>query len=416
MDEDFDEQTEPINKFGILEGTRLQTQEVETDLNFHHARDREKGISEEGILFNYESISLGQEFEGTISGDETDLRNLMTTCGNEWTAYIGRSKNAQYGKARFKIIDTNPQPDSRPIKWDEENGEDEEIDEESEDVEAPTKREQKEKDKASLTFLSNTIIYNENGFPTTNVDVLEKYLGIQIIKAFVKKGEVENFVGVWQLKRPSEHCFLAGSSFLLKISEGDKTRLEAFQKNGIGERTQEGFGQCIINWQTDRDLSEYLGDRSKLKKPESPVPNRTREIIQMLVTDSIKKQVELMALEYLDQVSKGIFPPRSLIGRLLSMIKNGKRIEFIDRMGQLRKSARDKLEKCRSSTENLLEFLVNFEVNAEKVLKQPRNSNLKKLSDEIGYKPEEDVKLQEDLYQRYFVMFLSMMRKRSPQE
>jgi hypothetical protein len=63
-----------------------------------------------------------------------------------------------------------------------------------------------------------------------------------------------------------------------------------------------------------------------------------------------------------------------------------------------------------------LEFLVNFEVNAEKVLKQPRNSNLKKLSDEIGYKPEEDVKLQEDLYQRYFVMFLSMMRKRSPQE
>jgi len=132
VDDNFDEQTESINKFCVLEKDKLTTQEVETGLNFHHARDRKKGVSEEGKIFNYESVSPGQIFEGEITGDEKNLHNLITICENKWIAYLGRSKNAQYGQVEFEIIDEKTEIETE-IEWNNE---------------------------ISLTFLSDTIIYN----------------------------------------------------------------------------------------------------------------------------------------------------------------------------------------------------------------------------------------------------------------
>lgn len=47
-DEDFEEQTEPIEGYGRFESSTLYMESVITCLNFHHARDRERGGGKKG--------------------------------------------------------------------------------------------------------------------------------------------------------------------------------------------------------------------------------------------------------------------------------------------------------------------------------------------------------------------------------
>ena len=388
VDENFDQQTQSMNTFCFLKGKTLHTKNVETALNFHHARDREKGAPKKGIIFNYESICPGQIFRGDITGKETELQKIIDICGNRWTAYAGRSRNAQYGKVLFEIIDEKPQPGQDSISWGNE---------------------------ISLTFLSETIIYNENGLSTTDTDDLGKYLGgAQIKKAFVKAGQIENFVGVWQLKKPSETCFLAGSTFLLDISKSDPAKLAEFQQNGIGERTHEGFGRCKFGWQTEEELTETAATSPELQMPETDIPEKAKEILQMIVRESIIKQVELNALE---GQAEFIRPPtNSLISRLEAMLKSAKEQSiFLAVLNRLRETARDQLERCNNGTNNLLEFLIITNPTVKDILNQTRNDSLKEMCEKmrkvIGYEPENDPILTSQLYQRYLGTFFSIMRK-----
>ncbi|RLC16532.1 MAG: hypothetical protein DRI57_11065, partial [Deltaproteobacteria bacterium] len=387
---DFDEQTRSLNQFCELDEDNIRLKNIETLINFHHARDRKTGVSKEGHIFNYEAVSPNQTFSGEILGSETDLQNLANACEKkEWTSYIGRSRNAQYGKIRFGFMDETPIPCQEPeIEWDEEE--------------------------ISLTFLSNTIIYNDSGFSTTDVGVLENLLSVEITKTFIRKSEVENFVSVWRLKKPSETCFLAGSAFLLDISESDKTRLLEFQKTGIGERTHEGFGRCRFGWQIKENLDKYEDKPSALEKPEGPVPDKAREILRALIINSIKKQVVLTALDE-QRVFKKI-PSNSLIGRLEAIIKNKSQAEFAKALSQLKKSAKDKLERCTNKDQTLREFLTEKKVPTQSILNSPRNGNLIKLCGEIDYAPGSNDGLASKLYQRYFSAFFSSMRKRAKME
>ncbi len=60
-----------------MENGELLLKEVNVSLNFHHGRDREKGIPAENVIFNYESVSSGQSFEGLVRGSEKDLSELL---------------------------------------------------------------------------------------------------------------------------------------------------------------------------------------------------------------------------------------------------------------------------------------------------------------------------------------------------
>ena len=158
-DEEPEVQTKTIPGFCKMEEEDIWLTEVKTGLNFHHSRDRKTGTPKTGQIFNYESIAEGQVFEGVITGSSSGLELLADSCGTSWIGYIGRSKNAQYGMVSFEVLDKTPVLVS--------NGTQNKVE-------------------VTLTFLSDAIFYNENGFATIDKNVLqENYFGVKIKKAVI---------------------------------------------------------------------------------------------------------------------------------------------------------------------------------------------------------------------------------------
>ena len=102
--EDSIKQTVGKDGFVRMEVKSLYRQPVNKSLNFHHQRDPEKGTVKNGLIFNYESMDAHQTFEGNILGSCEALKEVLALFPNAQTAYIGRSRNAQYGKIRFEFI------------------------------------------------------------------------------------------------------------------------------------------------------------------------------------------------------------------------------------------------------------------------------------------------------------------------
>jgi len=401
-------QTQAINKFCKLDEDTLYTKEVKTSLNFHHARDIIKGIPEQGKIFNYESIMPGQTFEGEIQGSEENLRSFSSICEKSWTAHAGRSKNTQYGEIKFKILSDTP---------------------------ASVEQVDITDDEVSLTLLSDTIIYNEFGYSTTDKNEFVNYLsdlvkGIKITKFFIKKGDVETFTGIWGLKKPSETCFLAGSVFLLDISGADKKDLNKLWKNGIGERTHEGYGMCKLGMQTKKELKqdESQDKQVEFPKPESTLPEQTKAILVKVIKNYITGQVQLKAFEEQAYFETKTLIPNSLAGKLQAMVKDkGKdkdKDDFSDSIEKLKKTAKNNLENCHNRNKTLFNFIKDKKDLVVSIMSSAGSMQVKELCKEIDYDPAPvrnkeavadhaiNTEFEEKLYKLYFTTFFSMMRKR----
>jgi CRISPR-associated protein Csx10 len=385
-------QTQAINKFCKLDKDTLYTKEVKTSLNFHHARDRIKGIPEQGKIFNYESIMPGQIFEGEIQGSKDDLQSFISISGKSWTAHAGRSKNTQYGEIKFNILSDTP---------------------------APVEQADITDDEISLTLLSDTIIYNEFGYSTTDKNEFENYLsnlvkGIKITNAFVKKGDVETFTGIWRLKKPSETCFLAGSVFLLDISGADKNALNKLWENGIGERTHEGYGMCKLGLQTEDKLTqdESQDKQVKFPKPPYPLPDQTKHIFVKIIKNYITGQAQLTAFDEQAGFKTATLIPNSLAGKLQAMAKAKGKDGFADSIGDLKETAKNNLKNCHNEKKILFNFIKDKKELVESIMSSSGSKQVKDLCKEIDYNPAIDSDFEKSLYKLYFTTFFSMMRKR----
>lgn len=381
-----------VGGYSKFEEEYIYTYEVKNDIQFHHARDRKKGTAKEGSFFNYESLTENQLFSGEIYGNLESLNVLSDVCGREWNGYIGRSKNSQYGKINVKI---GP----------------------------PTEMTKPEKNsEVVLTFLSKTIILNEHGFPTTDVKDLEAHLKTKIAKAFVKTDDVETFVGIWKFNSPSQTCFREGSCFFLEDVGADTWKiLEDAEIHGLGEKTDEGYGRCKINWQKEESLKHgKLSDFPTVSRPDTPIPDIAKKIVKKCIQAVLEEDVKLQAISDLElfrtssgHSSRYNFPSNSLIGRLLSMSESMTRIEFVQALDGLRKTAKDRLENSRSREETMVDFLKRKNITAHNF----RNiKGLEELCSEIHYSPIEDLEFLDRLQHQYFKVFFSLMRKLNKNE
>jgi len=307
-----------------------------------------------------------------------------------------------------------------------------------------------------LTFLSPAIIYNNFGFASASINDLRRLLAkslnlealnlasenIVIKKSFKRTEIIENFVGKWMLKKPSENSIKAGSCFEIeirvaddqfgKIKESLKESLLELQKAGIGERTGEGFGRFAIDLQkvnkyelNKPDEEETKSEqKGKVKKPAGEIPELTKGIIKNVILNSYYTRIEAKALgdcsDFLYRKER--VPSNSLIGRMELMLRDSKSSkEFMKKIDSFPQLTRNKLERCRNEEkkETLFYFVVpkpNISTDKETayINKEAEvfnnlsiDADLAKACDLINFYPEKNPDSKFEFYSHYWLTFLA---------
>jgi len=412
------EQTKPFNKYGRIEGDKLFLEDVKKQLFFHHQRNRATGAPKEGLFFNYESLSPGQTFMGDIrfqddtSADKADkFARLFKECK---TFFIGRSRNSQYGRINLELTDLKSweQPE---IKF---------IDD----------------SRLVLTFVSDAIIVDEYGQFCTDLTSVESYLqkksgitNIKVEKAFLRIKEIENYVSIWKLRRPTDVSLKAGSCLLIK-AEGDdnnKNIVKDFLNNqsflGLGERRIEGFGRYLLNWQkgnlklgnniesplqTQETISEDHSNSalsaSSLSIIREIVKNRLKETTILLAQQDAEK-FNLKSLKEASKSSLGRLEKAFDEFRFQEEVKN-----FLDSSTTKYKNSLAKISCSLGNTKNLLKFVetpLNLDTKIKDFLQELSQTSLLNLVNELNLTGPNSGFIKE-LEELYFKTLLYALRQR----
>lgn len=283
------EQTKSVGKYCMLKGDSIDLLYASKSINFHNTRsNRIKGCSEDGSIYNYESLDAQQEFSGRVIGEKEVMEALFKSFGKCININIGRSKNIQYGKAELTFISDKPEEFSSEVN---------------------AFKSDAKKNPFTMTLLSSTIIYNQLGFSTSSLTDFRSCLAeslaispedIEIKKVFKKAETNENYISIWQMKRPSDTVIKAGSCFRIEI-KGINDKIEKslieLQKTGIGERTNEGFGRFALNLQIHEDLINQKTKKQIFEKPAGKIPEIAKGIIKDATIKSFINYAENQALE-----------------------------------------------------------------------------------------------------------------------
>ena len=428
---------EKIDNFVSINNDSIKKNYVKKSLSFHHARDKKTGTAKKGDIFNYESISENQIFKGSIIGREEDLKNFVNMFGTKFITYIGKSKNSQYGKIEIELEYSL-------------------LEKQNYCPEIKTAEICSDDDSVVLTLLSDTIIYNENGFSAVNIYDFEKYLNkrlkdllsdnnnnnnkvnnvsgyqdLKLTKAFIQKGKSEEFVGIWKLKNQSENVFSAGSCFLLEGLSLKYNHHEMLKKiciEGIGEKTHEGFGRAVCGWQNKienyliKDVNVNKDEKIENKKPECECQDFVANLIKNIIKDNLINVIIGNAMK--DASSFKNTPSKSLMGKLQLLVRNDisgfkKKLDIIVGDDKPEKPAKIQLKNSHNNKKNMLDFikdLIDYDNNnnADKfnidVLKN-KNSGLFENLDEFINDMKNDSNLINNLERVYFSTFFNFIRK-----
>lgn len=254
------------------EDCTLERGSVKKKISLHISRASEKerlvGRSEDGGIFNYESVLPGATFVAEVRGSEAALQSLRTgLAGDEFIAYVGRSRSTQYGRVRIELAPieegalTIPAGDTVWLRL--------ESDLLSYDL---ASRAEQVLDELFIALAA------ELG---SEAETLKDEFSIGKIVA--KSTRVDSMVGVWAMHRPTSYGLVAGSVFELKksspLTEAERVALARVITAGIGARTVEGYGQLRV-W-TPTELT--LGKRAKKQVAEVPAEPHAATLVRRIL-------------------------------------------------------------------------------------------------------------------------------------
>ena len=382
-------QTTPENRadgFKSFRGLAVETADgllgaqVRTNLVLHMNRSegnrRLTGKSDEGGIFNYESIDAGQSFIGSIMGEEADLAALRDGIGmlpDGIICHIGRSHLTQYGQCllRFGEIEACPAIGAGDIS------------------------ERKILLRFDTPYLPGRANGNCEDFSIPDgKDLLQPIIGIMgngfsLQAVYASPVEVENFVGIWSMKQPRYFGLAAGSVFVLEKdadwTEEDFARLGTLLYEGVGLRRAEGFGQLRV-W----PWKEVKLAKKAEAEPEMPasIPETVRQQVKQIISKRILEQIRLYAY---DDVRDMDIPSGSthFFARLLQLLEKAKEKGTTSIRTEMEKS----LQNLQHHNDNLVrekqdKHLVPFVERLQKV--SLHNKQLKDYFDARASQPYED--------------------------
>jgi CRISPR-associated protein Csx10 len=260
-------------------------------INFHNSRpNRLKGKSDEneGSIFYYEAINKGTKFSGKIRGESEKLSSLLNEFGSQKKVLIGKSKSSQYGGANLKLTQKN----SDEIK--NING--------------------------IVYFYLKTplIIFNEFGFPSSNLKDLSNELGINfntIIGSSIQVDYVEMYNSAWNSKSGRFLCFKEGSCIKIDLKKN-------LPKTGfLGRFIEKGFGEYLLY--SEEEMESF----AKILMVHTPEDEASISEVDSIEMKGIEKSMD-SAYNNLSN---------SLIGRLIGLLNVSKnKEEFLDEVNKLK--------------------------------------------------------------------------------
>ncbi len=319
-----------LRGYGIVDGKKIFTASVKKNIYMHMSRSGEKerisGKSEEGHIYNYEAVESGQNFSGLIIGAESDLKKLALE-NKKFVESVGRSHFTQYGKCEFTFGEIEK---IEPPKFDE---------------------------KIYLRLESSLISEEDNFIGAKEIlqNEIIKKLGekFSIKKVFASGTEIENFVGVWGMKRPRVMALAAGTVFEIdaeNLTDADKNNLAEKIYSGFGVRTEEGFGQ-LRNW-TPQDFQPAKLE-NKITAPK--LSDETLKITKKILLEKYLEQLRILAQEDAN--------------KLTTQVKGGNLTHFFSRLNNILESVGNKnvRQNFSDKIKNECKDGANFQDNLKKI-------------------------------------------------
>lgn len=246
---------------------------VKTDrvLSLHHERNLKTGMVAETI-YNYQAIAPLQRFRSVIKGSESDLLEIRNLFKQGETVKIGAAQTAEYGSCLVELGDI-------------------------EQLTADFGYDASHLGEYLMVLISDAIIYNDNGFPSSSIKDLVSYFETDTINELTIKPSktrfkrVENYIKVWKSKKTADLAIRAGNCYELnKLPDNWKE----LSKEGLGERCHEGFGQVVF-LKKGEAFDALVSDTSGLKlKYDSML---FKELKQWVNLEELKNQLSLIAMQ-----------------------------------------------------------------------------------------------------------------------
>lgn len=396
LDEDITD-TKPYGGFSNTSNGSITPIKIKKKISFHHERERLRGTSKEGLMFNYEALLPGQVFQGVIYGNHQDLLAFKNQFATNFKARMGKSKGTEYGHVQVALADVK----KCDFAFDEENLEGE----------------------AFLTFTSPCIFYNACGLSDPSLANIKKYLEVflgedtfKIENFYLQEDIVETHLVIWGMKKPLERAIGAGSSVHLLYDSTDKKTRQGIRQlcqNGLGERLGEGFGRIEIKL-AEEDIYYENEIENDIDKPTSQMPKEAKEIFLDVIQRAYLMHTQSIAVDNAREFNHPL-PKNNLLGRLLLMLENGGRKAFLERLSQLKKRPFNQLCNCTNKKEELLNHIKKW--NTEEIISRLKTSmaSYDDLVELIDYDIKTEQKFQQLLWRKYMKTFLKELWWRNKQ-
>lgn len=304
---------------------------VTTEISYHHQRPVDKSIghatgnNDGSSFFQLSAISAGQSFIGYIYADKECAKEILDAVSGLGKIRMGYGRTSEFGDVDFTIDAVETITAAGKIVQDQ-----------------------------IIMLASDTILYNENGMPTTELDVLKQYLeellhvtDLEIKMPFLQFATIGGYNVTWKKRKPIFQALGKGSVMLIHSDTGFDSGLlkDAF----IGERVTEGFGELVAT--VPADTADVCVRKIRNVVQDGKEKEKKTDIIDRLLGAELDRCLEKHVREQIGMISKKAFAnPENLnasVAKMRVLLKTEKRYkDFMEQIDGI--EDKSKKELCRS--------------------------------------------------------------------
>lgn len=280
--------------------------DVVTEISYHHQRPKDKAIGkatgQDGSSFyQLAAISAGQTFSGYIYADREQAETIMDAVEALQHVRMGYGRSSEFGAVEITLDEIWPVEHRHEVCTD-----------------------------ASLTLVSDVLLYNAQGTNTTDIRELEKVLrkitgadDLVIHHPFLQFETIGGYNVTWHRRKPVLHVLGKGSTCLLHSDTGFDIGL--LEQQYIGERVSEGYGEIRVEKMADSpDVTvRKVMEQTETEKLSDMV---VTELLQDLLQEEYKRRLQKAVREILEN-KKNVYRKKAAalnpaVAKLRLMVKN----------------------------------------------------------------------------------------------